>query len=132
VKYLIKSLTSLSLIIGGTALAQGPAAGPPVEKLSALYAVAAPFDANADGTLDDPEAQSLATAITSGDLELPAAPEGVNPHPVGASKRWAAMYAALAPFDSNGDGKLNADEVTAVVQAMREGKLRRPQFPSQR
>jgi hypothetical protein len=69
----------------------------------------------------------LSASISNGDVELPAPSKGVNPHPAGASKRLAVMYATLLPFDTNRDGKIDAKEGVAVEQAILDGKLR-PEF----
>jgi hypothetical protein len=86
-----------------------------------FYAAASPFDANADGRLDDDELAVLTGAMLD-ELEVLFAADQLDDLPLltapDATTWCAALYALLAPFDANRDGELQPDELTALAAAL--------------
>ena len=95
-----------------------------LDRARQFYAAVAPFDANADGRLDDDE---LAALMGAGQDDLKAMfvseqladqPAEAGPTEADVAAWCAASYALLAPFDANHDGELEPDELTAPAAAV--------------
>lgn len=100
------------------------------ERLATAYGKVSRFDVNQDGQLDDSEKAALATAIRDGVVRrFPEAqlPDGTQPDPEKVLARIGAMYAEVALYDVNQDGKLDDDEQASVRDAITSGKLKRPE-----
>jgi len=128
----------LGIAIASPPFAQGRPGGPPagagggVAFLTAAYARIVQFDSDNDGLLDENEQAELSDAIASGEVQAPARmgpPAGVNPNPEQIVERIAAKYAAIAPYDANGDRTIDASEQAAVQADIISGLLRRPGGP---
>jgi hypothetical protein len=143
---LILATGALIFAVGAVAIAQDqtaaprprPHRGPPgdpaqmVAHLSAAYAKFAPFDENKDGRLDETELEVLAEAIAAGTVQPPehrGPPPGVTPDPKLIVHRLAGMFATVAPYDANQDGKLDETEQAALKTAIENGELPRPGGP---
>lgn len=100
--------------------------------LTEAFATVAPFDENNDGELDATEMDALAYAIADGTVQAPnhrTPPAGVTPSAEMILNRIARMYALVAPYDANRDGKLDEKEQAALKAAIEKGELPRPGGP---
>lgn len=127
--------TLLGIAIASPLFAQGRPGGPPagagggVAFLTAAYARVVQFDSDNDGLLDKNEQADLSDAIASGEVQAPGRmgpPAGVNPSPEQIAERIAAKYAVIAPYDANGDRRIDAGEQAAIQADIVSGKLSRP------
>lgn len=147
--------TVITASLGATAMAQsgGPGRnfGPPGERgrggftnrppaitaavIAANYASVAVYDANKDGTLDTTEQAAVAQALVDGKLQPPGPPRGPGGEnrPAITSEmaqhgatRTAAMYAAVAPYDTDKNGQLSDAEQANVTAALANGTLNLP------
>jgi Ca2+-binding EF-hand superfamily protein len=103
--------------------------------LATNYAALAVYDTNHDGTLDTNEQAAVAEALANGTLQLPGpgrGPDGQSPPTPSAqaakkiAKNLAALYAALAPYDTDKNGQLDSEEQAAVAAALANGTLKLP------
>ena len=136
---------ALGLAFCTSSLAQpgGPGRGPSghqpqapsVAMLATNYAALAPFDTNHDGMLDTNEQAAVAQALADGTLQLPGpgrGPDGQSrPTPSAddakrIAKHLAALYAALAPYDTDKNGQLDTSEQAVVAAALANGTLKLP------
>jgi hypothetical protein len=150
IKRLVYGL-ALSLALGTRALGQpgGPGSdqpgggpgpfghrhhAPSVAMLATNYAALAPFDTNHAGTLDTSAQAAVAQALVAGTLQLPGPGHGPDEDRAAPSadaakhivKHLAALYAALAPYDTDKNGQLDSSEQAAVSAALANGTLKLP------
>ncbi len=133
------ALAASATVLAAAAESSKPAKGPRGARpdaatmaahLSAVYAVAAPYDLNVNGTLEATELEQLGDALEAGTVTLPkpaAAPADCPQPPVErALPRVAGAYAAAAPYDANVDGTFSATELAALQAAIESGAVRPP------
>jgi hypothetical protein len=123
----------LGLAIGGYAIVQNlhgarmdrKNAAAMVGHLCQVFGEFALFDVNKDGQLDTAEMESLAKAIETGSLTLPAhtPPKGVFPTEEQRLNHMVEMYARFAVYDANHDGDLDSTEQVDVRGALENGEL---------
>jgi hypothetical protein len=98
--------------------------------LPSVYETLALADSNADRKLDADEQAALADAVSKGTFKkpkgLPKAPKGKKLKPADLVERLAELYADIAPFDKDEDGKLQEDEIPALREAFMNGEIRPP------
>lgn len=127
---------------GGKGKGGKPDAALVVAHLTEEYSKISSFDLNQDGQLDAAEKTSLTAAITAGTVTF-APPGGGRTPPADASEdapkkrgnppadriaeRAAGLYSTVAPYDTNADGTLGAEEQTALKTAVESGKLPLPE-----
>lgn len=134
----IAIVTSLSLAVCSSAIAQGRPGGaqqPPKDAAAAVAHIAeaypkiAPFDVNKDGQLDRDERLALGQAMRDGTVEGPANrnPEGDEAaHPGIVIQRIASLYGVAFSFDKDEDDTLNEAELAALKSAIEKGEVKRP------
>ena len=130
---LVTAIVSLSMC--GVAIAQAPSKQEPtqhhgdpasmVQHLGEVFPQVAAFDVNKDGKLDDAEKTALGKALADGKLQFPAhtPPDGAKPNPEQMVNHIAEMYAWVATYDVNKDGKLDATERAALKTAIEKGEF---------
>lgn len=124
---------------------RGPRGGGFLADLPTRYAILAAADVNHDQQLDATEQAALVTAIDNGELAPPPGrgpraprgddanvppqgPDGNRPKPDSATvaSHMAEVYAQIAPYDANNNGKLDKSEMETIRQAVADGKLTMP------
>jgi hypothetical protein len=64
-----------------------PSAEQILNRIARMYALVAPYDANHDGALSEPEQAALKAAIEKGELPRPGGPRGQRPPGIGGPRR---------------------------------------------
>ena len=118
------------------------------QRMAGLYGVIAPFDTNNDGELALDELGALRAAAMSGEIEMPfggpvgrggarggrpfgptqGAGRGERPDGAPAfAENLPAAFAILSAADADQDGTLNAEEQAALVEAIEDGTITKPE-----
>lgn len=96
-----------------------------VKHFTEVFPQIAAFDLNKDGKLDETERQALGKALADGKLQLaphlPADSAKANPEMM--RNHIAEMYALVAVYDVNKDGKLDETEQAALKSAIEKGEF---------